>query len=343
MKNPIDTTHELVSYANSHRNKIAKVIINTGLLFVIFMIFGCFDFVNFSMDFSLLGNAKYWTSVITKTIGGSIAFNIGLNLLFDKEVDSDKQLEEKKNTYNALNKNKNELVFNKYVIEVFNPKQKKIAYKAYINRKIYWLNKFAKNKSKLLYSNGTEEEKAKDKYCIKRAELERLKSDEYIDKNIESIVIKYNQIDPIIFELELDGKSSYQGIKVKGNVNFGRSKLTGGVIGGMIGFSMLTTSIVLAPDQQEFANQMIRFWHYVLVCCEDIGIILWQTFRGMINARKLVSQELTEPLSGRVYVLQEYYKWIGDTATEETRGEALAMIVGGKPKERATQQEEGQA
>ncbi len=327
MANPIDTTHNLISYANSNRNKISKVIINTGLLFVIFMIFGCFDFVNFSMDFTLLANAKYWTSVITKTIGGSIAFNIGLNLLFDKEVESDEQLKLKRESYLELNSKKNELVFNKYVADVFNPNQKKKAYKSYINRKIYWLNKFARNKDKLLFTNGTEEEKANNKYCVKRAELEKLKSDEYIDKNLESIVIKYNAIDPIVFELELDGRGTYQGIKVKGNVNIGRSKLTGGVIGGMILFSMLTTSIVLAPDQQEFTNQMVRFWHYVLVCAEDVGIILWQTFRGMLNARKLVSSELTEPLAGRVYVLQEYYKWIGDEATEETRGEQLAKIM----------------
>lgn len=338
MKNPIDTTHNLISYAHSKRNKISKVIINTGLLLIIFMIFGCFDFVNFSMDFTLLANAKYWTSVITKTLGGSIAFNIGINLLFDKEVDNDTEMHQQREEYLKLNSQKNELVFNKFVVEVFNPKQKKIAYKSYINRKIYWLNKFATNKSKLLYSNGTEEEKANNKYCVKRAELEKLKSDEYIDKNIDSIVIKYNEIDPIIFELEIDGKGTYQGIKVKGNVNVGRSKLTGGVIGGMIMFSMLTTSIVLAPDQQQFENQMIAFWHYVLVCCEDIGVILWQTFRGMVNARKLVSQEITEPLVGRNYVLKEYYQWIGDVAPEITRGQQLAQLLG-KP----TQQEEEQA
>lgn len=325
--NPIDTTHDLISFASSNRNKISKIVINGLLLFIIFAVFGCFDFVNFSIDIGALYNWKYWTSVITKTIGGSIAFNIGINLLFDKEVEHDKELEKQRVKYNNLNSKKNELTFNYYVDEVFNREQKKKAYKSYINRKIYWLNKRSTNRSKLLYTNGNDMQKSKNRYCRKRYELETLKSDEYIDKNIDSIIVKYNKIDPIVFELELDGKGTYHGVKVKGNVNLGRTKLTSGVIMGMVVFSMITTSIILAPDQQQFEDEVLKFWHYVLVCCEDIGVILWQSFRGMLNARKLVSQELTEPLVGRNYVLDCYFQWIVDYDIAPTKGQQLAKLL----------------
>ena len=328
MINPIDATHELTSYAMSNRNKISKIIINSALLFIIFAIFGCFDFVNFAIDITAIQSWKYWTSVITKTTAGSIAFNIGLNLLFDKEVEHDNELAKQRAKYLNLNEKKEELLFNTYVEDVFNREQKKKAYKSYITKKIYRLNRFSTNKSKLLYSNGSEELKAKNKYCVKRSELERLKSDEYIDKNIDSIIVKYNKIDPIVFELEIDGKGTYKGIKVKGNVNVGRTRLTSSVIMGMVIFSMITTSIALAPDQQEFESQMLRFWHYVLVCCEDVGVILWQTFRGMLGARKLVSQELTEPLVGRNYVLDSYFKWVVDNDKIPSRGEQIAKLIG---------------
>ena len=102
MADIINKTHDLISYANSNRNRISKIIINGVLLFIIFAIFGCFDFVNFTIDITLIANWKYWTSVFSKTVGGSIAFNIGINLLFDKEVEADKQLEEQREKYEDL-------------------------------------------------------------------------------------------------------------------------------------------------------------------------------------------------------------------------------------------------
>ena len=327
MENVIDTTHKVVDYANANRNKISKIIINAILLFIIFAIFGCFDFVNFTIDITLLANWKYWTQVFTKTTGGAIAFNIGINLLFDREVEIDLVLAEQRTKYEKLNAKKDQTTFNYYVVNVFNKQEKKQAYKDYINRKIYWLNRFAKNKDKLLYSTDNEQEKSTNKYCIKRKELEELKSDEYIDKNIDSIVVKYNVVDPILFELEIDGSRSKRGVKTKGDVNIGRARLTSGVILGMVMVSMIITSIVLAPDQDEFANQMVRFGHYVASCCADTGIIVWQTFRGMINARKLVSQELTEPYAGRNRVLTSYYQWVVDNDIAPTKGQQIAKLV----------------
>ena len=278
MLNPIDTTYELLSFANSNRNRITKIVINSVLLFIIFAVFGCFDFVNFQIDISALASWKYWTSVITKTIAGSIAYNIGINLLLDKEIAKDEELHKQKNKYKQLNEKKDENLFNDYVINVFNKEEKKKAYKCKINKKIYWLNKITRNRNKLLYSSNNEEEKAKNRYCQKRKELEELKSDEYIDKNIDNIIVRYNEVDPIIFELEIDGGNTYRGVKVKGNANIGRTRLTSGVIGGMVVFSMITTSIILSPDQQQFENQVLAFWHYVLVCCEDVGVVLQQAY-----------------------------------------------------------------
>ena len=327
MANVIDTTHNLISYANSNRNKISKIVINSILLFIIFAIFGCFDFVNFTIDITLLANWKYWTQVFTKTLGGAIAFNIGINLMFDHEIESDLVLAEQREKYRNLNDKKDQTTFNYYVTNVFNKQEKRKAYKDKINRKIYWLNKFSTNKSKLLYSSDKEDEKAKSKYCIKRKELEELKSDEYIEKNLDSIIVRYNMVDPIVFELEIDGSRSYRGVKTKGDVNFGRARLTSGVVLGMILISMIITSIVLAPDQQQFENQMVRFGHYVASCASDTGIILWQAFRGMINARKLVSQELTEPFAGRNMVLDSYFQWVIDTDYAPTKGQQIAKLL----------------
>ena len=72
---------------------------------------------------------------------------------------------------------------------------------------------------------------------------------------------------------------------------------------------MFLTAIALELNQEEFANQMVRFWHYLMKCVTDVGIVLWQTYRGMLNTRKIISSELTQPYVGRNKVLKEYYKW----------------------------------
>ena len=324
----VDSTYQFISYVNSNKNKISKVVINTALLFIVFAVFGCFDFANFSVNPKLLGTWKYWTKVFTKTLGASIAFNIGINLLFDREIEKDNELVIQADKYKRLNAKKNEATFNYYVTEVFNKEQKKLAYKAKINRKIYWLNKFARNKDKVLYSSNREDEKLFNNYCIRRKELEELKSDEYINKNIDSIIVNYKRVDPIIFELEIDGSGTYHGIKVKGSVGLGRTRLTSGVVMSMVLISMFFASIMLSPDKEEFVSQAQAFWHYVLVCCEDVGIILFQTFRGMISARKLVSQEMTEPLVGRNHVLDKYFAWVIDNDVVPSKGQQIAKILG---------------
>ena len=131
----IDTTYDFISYVNTNKNKFSKIIINGILLFVIFAIFGCFDFANFSINPERLGTWNYWTGVFTKTLGGSLAYNIGINLMFDREIEKDHELKIQAEKYKRLNAKKVQGPFNYYVIEVFNREEKKKAYVAYINRK----------------------------------------------------------------------------------------------------------------------------------------------------------------------------------------------------------------
>ena len=116
-------------------------------------------------------------------------------------------------------------------------------------------------------------------------------------------------VDPAIFDLEIDGSTIIHGVKTKGNVGLGKAKASSNVLLGMVGFSMFLAAIGLELNQEEFANQMVRFWHYLLKCITDVGVVLWQTYRGMLATRKLISQELTQPYVGRNKVLKDYYKW----------------------------------
>ena len=140
-------------------------------------------------------------------------------------------------------------------------------------------------------------------------ELEDLKADDFIKKNLESLKVRYIMVDPVVFELEIDGSAIVTGVKTKGSVGAGKVKASSSVVLGMVGISMFITAIGLELNQEQFASQMVRFWHYVMKCAADVGTILWQTYRGMSQSRKIISSEFTQPYTGRNKVLKDYYKW----------------------------------
>ena len=318
-----DVVDGALDVAASKKEFIGKQIINAILLFIILLVFGCLDFATLTFHFEFLANVNYWVTTLSKTIAGVCAFNIGINLMWETEIRKNKILASAIKLYNHLVSFKDDKDFDYFVVNVFNPQEKKKAYISQINKKIFRLNRFARRKDKLLYSSEIpadaedyeskvkqlKETKLNNKYCVKRQELEDLKSDEYIRKNINSISVKYQEVDAIVFNLEIDGSAITTGVKTKGNITAGKVRASSNVVLGMVFISMFITAISLELNKDEFANQMVRFWHYVLKCATDVGIVLWQTYRGMLNSRNIISKELTQPYTGRNKVLKDYYDW----------------------------------
>lgn len=314
---------KITSVVSDNGEKIGKTIVNALLLIIIFAVFGCFDFLTMSFHFEYLLRVAFWTKVIAKAIAGICAYNIGVNISWDRELEKDLILMENAQRYERLNKLRDTKSFNTFVVEVFNKKEKEKAYISKINRQMYWLDKFARNKSKLLYTNGTQEEKEKNWYCVKRLELEKLKSDDYIKENIDSIVIKYAYVDPIVFDMGIDGKSSYHGVKVKGSTTKARAIKTSSVMFSMVAVSMFLTSIGLDANQEQFDNQMVAFWHYVLTCAEDVGVILWKVLSGVFASRKMIDSEITRPLIDRNMILSEYLEWCVENKVETSKAKQI--------------------
>lgn len=306
-----DELTNAISLAATKKEQIGKQVINGFLLFIILLVFGCLDFATLTFHLEYIFTASYWGTVFSKTVAGVCAFNIGINLMWEAEILKDKILSSAIKLYERLNSFRKD-DFEYYVVKVYNPKEKSKAYISQINRSIYLLNKFSRAKDRLLYSSDLperQEEKKTNKYCIRRQQLEDLKNPEFIEKNLDSLKVKYLEVDPTIFDLEIDGAMPVHGTKTKGNVSIGKVKASANVVLGMVGFSMFLTAIGLELNAEQFEDQMVAFWHYLLKCATDLGIILWQTLRGMLKTRKIISSELTQPYVGRNKVLKSYYKW----------------------------------
>lgn len=312
---PLEKTHSVidgaVSTITTKKEFFFKQIINVILIFVILVVFGCLDFATLEFHIERLQTLSYWTTVFTKLVASICALNIGINLMLDLEIKKDLILAQAIEIYNKLNKIKGE-DFEYFITHVYNVNAKKKAYISQINRSIFLLNRFSRRKDRLLYSSDLpemQEKKLKNRYCIKRAELEELKSDAFIDKNINSLNVKYKDIDPAIFELEIDGSAKVHQSKVRGSVNAGRAKATSTTILTCLAFSMVATGFTLTADQEEFENNMVECAHYMMKAAEDIGIIAWQLFRGAIMTRGIVSSQLTVPYVNRNNILKAYYRW----------------------------------
>lgn len=295
----------------SKKEFITKQIINAVLVLIIMIVFGCFDFAHPSFHFEYLANTSFWTGIIGKVVAVVCAYNIGINFIIDDVITKDDVLISAKVLYEKLNDCRDK-DFDYFVYNIFNRRKRKEAYISKIDRQIYLLNKISKRSDRILYSNddpNKQDLKLKNKYCIKRTELEELKKDEFIEKNLENLNVRYKDIDPAIFRLEIDSRIKSNQIQVNGSIAKGRMKSTSSVILSVVGIAAFTTALVLEPDKEQFENQAIAAMNYCLKAVADAGTIIWQLFHGMINAKNIVSQQLTNSYAGRNTVLEAYYQW----------------------------------
>lgn len=338
MANPLNAISDLgsvisrgVSYASTKKEQYIRQAINGGLLFVILLVFGCLDFATLKFHPEYLSNLGYWGTVLSKTVAGVCAYNIGINLMWDIEIMKDYILGFAIARYQMLKKWVDDKDFEYFVTHVFNVREKIKAYISQINRKIYRLNRFSRAKDRLLYSSDLPENQAKklkNRYCRKRTELEGLKDEEFIKKNIDALQVKYMEVYPEVFKLEIDGTTVTRGVKTRGNVALGKAKATSSMILGMLGFSAFAASFGLVIDKEEFVSNTEAFLHYLLKCAEDVAIIIWQSLRGALKTKKIISCELTQPYVGRNKVLTDFLVWRvenGKMTNEEYLAEMEAL------------------
>ena len=126
---------------------------------------------------------------------------------------------------------------------------------------------------------------------------------------MDSLDIKYNDIDSSIFEIEIDGSQKINRNKVTGSLSKGRAIASSTTLFGVVVWSMVFSTFKLDPSKEQFEDQMVAAANYAAKMAGDIGIIVWQFMRGMFGAHKIVSKQITAPLSVRVKVLKTYYSW----------------------------------
>lgn len=305
-----ETSENVKELVSSKKETIIKQGANLFLLLIILLVFGCFDFLHLSFHWEYLIDPNFWLSVGTKAVADICSYNIGINVIMDEIIKRNTTLCTLKTIYDNLNKYK-EHDFDDFIV-MYNRECKIAQYKNDINFKIYKLNKKAKHKDKILYSSDddvSKQAKLNNKYCIRRNELEILKTDDYITKNIDALDVNYIDVDPAVFDLEINGSQKIVQNKITGSLNKGRIIASMTTLASVIIAPIVINSFALDPNKQEFEDGVIAGVNYALKMASDIGILIWQFLRGILSTHKIVSQQLTIPLEERVKILKKYYFW----------------------------------
>lgn len=307
----------------ANKEKLFRTVTNVILTIVVLAVFGCFDFVKMEWAWEKILTYAYWTKVSSKTIAAVCCFNIGINFNWEAALSTFYVLKESITTYEVLIKDKDDEHFEYYVNQVYNRESKKRAWINKINRDIYRLDRWAKNSDRLLYTSKIplnvedyeakceelEARKASNKYCVKRKELETLKSEAYIRENLDSITIRYSKVNPSAFEMDIDGKTKDEDNKVTGNVNLGKTKATANVVWGVVLITSITTAIAVSINQEELMNNVQAFWYYLMTTMVDVGLVAWNLFRGTTACKTIIEEQIHKPYVNRNKVLKGFIAW----------------------------------
>ena len=295
-----------------NKDKLIKNMVISVLTLIILIVEGCFNFLTFEFKVERLLSLGFWTNVATKvvllllvkmwvmSIFIDVARNKNLDLDFHKKV-NEKFLEIKDDK------------FPKWVENVENYNIKIEFYKKKINKKIAKLEHSAKSHDRMLYFSDNLEEKSQNEYCKKRAELEYLISDEYIEHNYQWLDIStYPQIDSAIFDCPVTNNNILKKYQLS-------SKTKTAIFTTLLSACFITLVFQTIWNSIELSDNKASALVIVASLLMDIIFIGWQALTGINSAFRIVEQQEILPYVNRNRILEQYFYYKNPEKLKEAR------------------------
>ena len=293
-----------------NKTNILKNVFSILLLLLILIVEGCFNFVTFEFNVEKLANLGFWTNVAFKVVLLVLVKMWVMSIFMDVARNKNKDLDFNKKLNEKLMQTKDDK-FPKWVENVENKEIKIEFYKKKINKMIAKLEHEATPQDRMLYFNDDEELKLHSEYCVERAELEYLLTDEYIEKNYHWLDIKkYPQIDSAVFDCPIgnDNISKKYQLSAKTKTAIFTSLLSASII--TIVLHTVWNSIEMFKNDLDL---LIIFSGLLM----DFIFIVWQGLTGISSAFTIVEQQEVLPYVNRNRILEKYlyYKNPNDEKT----------------------------
>lgn len=304
------------------------------ILAIILSIMSCmFDFVNLEFKPERVYEATFWYKTIVDSIMYSCAALLGMFFIIQrKDSEKNKQYMDTLDVYHYWWKFKMDS-FETFIDKFFNPRTKKERLKKKYDSKLYWQDKFAKEQWKLDFNDAVDTKqlenynfssKKSKKYFNKRTMLERLRSDEFIEKNWKSMSVRYPKVNSHAFTYYLDIHfNDNMQYRVENKIAKDMPKrILEKILLGVL-FAAILAMFLINPDKDEFIDQTHAWIRIFLRCMVKVLMILFNLTIGSFGGSKLFKENYIIPLENRTRILQEYVDWQKVNDTEETYADKL--------------------
>lgn len=267
-----------------------------------FILIGGTLFVTADFDISILATPDFWWQVIGANIANLLLLNSTAKLDIDKANDKDAEVLERKETIKETVRSSVENDFDDFLSEE-NKNRKIVAWKDLINNKISKLDKRVRSKDIEIFSNGTEEQKKKNRYCRKRKALQEKLTDDFIDKNIVYLRVKYIKLKR--YEITNGCKQEHNNYELTTNISKRILKDT---------YSKYLFSLGITVFASTFSNLILKDFTVATLIVFAVKLIslFMSIFNGKDYAKEFVSTTLIGDLQFRRDVLLKYLTWKKD-------------------------------
>lgn len=290
-------------------------------LLALTMLASMWDWVNMGFSLSKISTKAYWNTVIIQTIMYSCALVLGNLLKLEKLELNDKAYYDLLADYRNNKLKYKDENFVSYVTQVLNPNIKKEFLRKKYENKLAFLEKYSLDSFQLCYSHAAESEdfdsaiKAiknpfKKIYCLRRRTLERLRSDEYIDKNYRSMYVRYPKVNPYSFtyylSIKMNDKTKYQTEnKTARDMSI---KLSRKLIYAVLSSTILGLFFVY-PDANALVEQANGWIAVIIAYFVRVGMIIANFIMGIYNAKTIFNDNFLRPITNRIRMLEEYQEY----------------------------------
>lgn len=292
--------------------------IEVFLVFLLTILGSCWDWVNFTFSFEQVLTGSFWSETIIKSAQYALTMATGIIYTIGKLEVTNEEYFKTLETYRMWLKFKLDS-FSKYIDTVLNPLIKKEKIKSNINVQLHRLNKKSKDTYLIEFQDAVDSgefenyafssEQSK-KYYIRRTELERLKSDEYIDKNINSITVKYPRVNDMAFTYYLTTtendddrwkveNTTGKDVGIKGSIKFVSVFLLTVVLG----------LFLINPSGNELLEQANGWIAIMIEYIIRIIMLAGNLLYGIWFGRRIFHSNYTMVINNRTEILKKYVDW----------------------------------
>ena len=267
------------------------------MVFMALLFVGVFQFAGIGFDPTKLREWEFWAPVFIISISIFIIFTSTAKEYQQKYMAEDTYIQAVKTTMNDRVKGKSFIKLPEFLAEK-NLNLRIEKWKEILTRRELKIDKSATESDIYTYSKGTEFEKRDNEYCQKKAEIARLRSDQYIDKHIVYMNIKVLQytMSMILADINMDNKSAFQKSENNEIVKNAFYKVL-----SRMAFSAALGTLIFSANAIDI-NTMIKL-------IGNIFILIATFFDAALLGKVIVNTIIKGRYTERLQLLDEYFDW----------------------------------